>query len=126
MKKNEKIKRGICETVKELNPTVRALCRRFGITTRTFYYWKMKDEAFRKAYEEAVQEYLTGLNIDAKKSLAKLVKGFTVTDTKTFYGSDQNGEAVIVQIIETKREIPPSVEAVKFALTNLDPSNFEK
>ncbi len=126
MKKNEKIKRGICETVKELNPTVRALCRRFGITTRTFYYWKMKDEAFRKAYEEAVQEYLTGLNIDAKKSLAKLVKGFTVTDTKTFYGSDKNGEAVIVQVIETKREIPPSVEAVKFALTNLDPSNFEK
>ena len=126
MKKNEKIKRGICETVKELNPTVRALCRRFGITTRTFYYWKMKDEAFRKAYEEAVQEYLTGLNIDAKKSLAKLVKGFTVTDTKTFYGPDKNGEAVIVEVIETKREIPPSVEAVKFALTNLDPSNFEK
>lgn len=126
MKKNDKIKKGICDTVRELNPTVRALCRKFGITTRTFYYWKQNDEGFRQAYDEAVQAYLTGLNIDAKKSLAKLVKGFTVTDTKTFYGTDVNGEPVILQVIETKREIPPSVEAVKFALTNLDPENFEK
>lgn len=124
MKKSEKIKKGICDTVRELNPTVRALCRQFGITTRTFYYWKSNDEEFRKAYEQAVRAYLTGLNIDAKRSLKKLVTGFFVTDTKTVYGPGTDG-AEILQVIEIKREIPPSVEAVKFALTNLDPDNFE-
>ncbi len=126
MKKTEQLKNKICKVTQELNPTITSLCRKFGISTRTFYYWHRKDEDFRNAYDKAVRVYIDNLNIDAKKSLAKLVKGFTVVDTKTVYGPGQGDEPVIIQMIEMKREIPPSVEAVKFALTNVDPDNFEK
>lgn len=125
MKKSDDIKAKIIETVRNLNPTKIALCKKFGITWQTLKNWMEEDPEFKMGYEKAIKDYLNGINIEAKKSLNKLVKGYSYNETKTVYVAGPDGEPMIAQKTVTRKHVPPSAAAVTFALTNLDPENFE-
>lgn len=114
----------ILDMVERLNPSKVALCKKAGITVQTLDNWLRDDEDFAERYAAAVRAHLDGLSVDARKSLKKLIKGYTVTERKTVYIVVE-GELVKDKVVETERHIPPSVAAVVFALSNLDPRNFE-
>lgn len=125
MKKSDEIKQEIIETVRKLNPTKAALCRKFGITWQSLQNWMKEDEDFCAAYKKAAREYLDKINIEAKKSLSKLVKGYDYEEIKTIYVAGADGEPVIAQKTVIKKHVPPNATAVTYALSNLDPENFE-
>ena len=125
MKKTDDKKQAIVETVRTLNPTKVALCKKFGITWQTLKNWLEEDAAFKCSYEKAISDYLNEINIEAKKSLSKLVKGYSYSETKTVYVAGAEGEPVIAQKKVTKKHVPPNATAVTYALSNLDPENFE-
>lgn len=125
MKKNEEIKSGIIEMVRTLNPTKASVCKKHGITWQTLKNWTEEDKAFAIAYKNAIKDYLNDINIAARKSLGKLVKGYSYNEEKTIYVAGPDGEPMIAQKIVTKKHVPPNAAAVTYALSNLDPENFE-
>lgn len=125
MKKNDEIKNSIVEMVRRLNPTKAALCKKHGITWNTLKNWREDDTEFDKAYKSAVKDYLNEINISARKSLGKLVKGYSYNEEKTVYISGPDGEPVILQKTITKKHVQPNPTAVTYALSNLEPENFE-
>lgn len=125
MKKSDEIKKAIIETVRKLNPTKSALCKKFGITWQTLKNWMEEDNLFKEAYNKAIKDYLNEINIEANKSLLKLVKGYSYNETKTIYVAGPSGEPMIAQRTITKKQVPPNATAVTYALSNLDPENFD-
>ncbi|MEG1838461.1 MAG: hypothetical protein RR220_04130 [Bacteroidaceae bacterium] len=125
MKKSDDIKRDIIEMVRKNNPTKTALCNKFGITWQTLKNWTEEDTEFKNEYDNAIKFYLNKINIQSNKSLEKLVKGGYYEEIKTVYMADKNGEPTIAQKTVTKKYYPPNATAVIFALSNLDPKNFE-
>jgi len=125
MKKNDEIKESIVTMVRQLNPTKTAVCKKHGITWQTLKNWTIEDPKFAEDYKNAIKDYLNGINVQARKSLAKLVKGYYYNEQKTIYVPDADGEPVIAQRTVTKKHVPPSATAVTYALSNLDPENFE-
>ncbi|HKM13362.1 MAG TPA: hypothetical protein VJY42_00330 [Candidatus Methanomethylophilaceae archaeon] len=125
MKKNEEIKASIINLVRKLNPTKTMVCKKHGITWQTLKNWMQEDDEFAKAYKGAIKDYLDNINIEAKKSLAKLIKGYYSKEEKTIYVEGPEDKVVIVQKTVTKKHIGPNASAVTFALSNLDPENFE-
>lgn len=64
MKKTDDKKQAIVETVRTLNPTKVALCKKFGITWQTLKNWLEEDAAFKCSYEKAISDYLNEINIE--------------------------------------------------------------
>lgn len=127
MKKSDDIKKSIIEMVRRLNPTKTVVCKKHGITWQTLKNWMQEDPKFAEDYRQAVKDYLQDINISARKSLSKLVKGYSYNEEKTIYvpGPGEDGEPVIAQKTVTKKHVPPNAQAVIYALANLDPDNFE-
>lgn len=125
MKKSDDIKKSIIDMVRRLNPTKSAVCKRHGITWQTLKNWMQEDPAFADEYRQAVKDYLQDINVSARKSLSKLVKGYNYNEEKIIYGPGPEGEPVILQKTIIKKHVPPNAMAVTYALTNLDPENFE-
>lgn len=129
MKKSDDIKKSIIDMVRRLNPTKSAVCKKHGITWQTLKNWMQEDPAFADEYRQAVKDYLQDINVSARKSLSKLVKGYNYYEEKTIYGPAPEGSKdntpIICQIVRIKKHVPPNAMAVTYALTNLDPENFE-
>lgn len=125
MKKSDDIKKSIIDMVRRLNPTKSAVCKKHGITWQTLKNWMQEDPTFADEYRQAVKDYLQDINVSARKSLSKLVKGYNYNEEKTIYGPGPEGEPVILQKTIIKKHVPPNAMAVTYALTNLDPENFE-
>lgn len=60
---------GLCE-----HGNVRVICQKVGISTRTYYHWKDKDEEFRKGTEEAVEIGKSTIGDLAEAQNIKLIK----------------------------------------------------
>lgn len=125
MKDCKKTKESIIEMVRDLNPTKKVLCKKHDITWQTLKNWLEKDKSFAEQYKQAIKDYLDGINVEAKKSLSKLITGYYYEEEKTFYMPDAEGNPVITQKVVVKKHVPPSASAVTFALSNLEPENFE-
>lgn len=125
MKKGKEIKESIVVMVRELNPTKKAICIKHGITWQTLKNWLEEDTQFKADYEQAIRDYLNTINVEARDSLGKLVKGYDYEEEKTIYMPGPEGKPVIAQKTVTKKHVPPNANAVIYALSNLEPENFE-
>lgn len=104
--------------------TIASLCRHFGISEMTFGRW-MQKKAFADAINSARQYFADNLEHDLVASLAKLAKGYTYVKRKTEYISDKNGNPTIKKQTTEDIEVPPSIGAAIFLLTNVAPERWQ-
>lgn len=109
--------------------TIAEICRQVGISTQTYHEWVNTREDFALAVEEAREELMQSMVIEAKKSLRKKIQGYDVTETKvvTVPGKkDKDGKTqpTIKEQTTTKKHIQPDTAAIIFTLTNGDPDHW--
>lgn len=129
---NKKIVNRICELIANDSFTIEEICADVQIHKSTYYDWLENKPDFSDAVETAKQKFNESLIPEAKKSLKKLVTGYTVTETKTVTADtgkkNEETGAPIVKIKEhtkIEKHIQPNFNAIAFALTNQDPDNWK-
>ena len=110
----------VCKLIEKDTYTNKEICKRVGIHPSTLYAYLQESKEFSDRFKKAQQNALDQYKADARKSLKKLVKGFTITNTKKVMRKGQ-----LVEIIEEVKHIEPNTAAVIFTLTNTDPDNFK-
>lgn len=110
--------------------TIAEICRQVGITPKTYHQWVNDYPDFADAIEQAKDERMQAMVIEAKKSLMKKIQGYDVTETKvvTVPGTkkDEKGKPkpIIKEQTTTKKHIQPDTAAIIFTLTNGDPMRW--
>jgi len=68
------------------------------------------------------------LKKEAEASLLKLIQGYSYKETKTVAvlckNEENSSKGVIKEVIETKKHVPPSPQAIIFTLTNIEPRKW--
>ncbi len=130
-KYNKKIVERICELISADSYTIAEVCRHVGISERTYYDWLSKNAEFADAIKKAQDNFNELIIVEAKKSLVKMIRGYTVQEKRTITADtgkkDEDGKA-IVRVKEhsvTDKHYQPVPAAVIFALTNRDPDNWK-
>ena len=104
--------------------TIAEICRQVGITPKTYHLWMNDYPDFADAIEQAKEERMQSMVIEAKKSLMKKIQGYDVTETKvvTIPGKQKdekgNPKPIIKEQTTTKKHIQPDTAALIFTLTN--------
>ncbi|MGI6048869.1 MAG: phBC6A51 family helix-turn-helix protein [Petrimonas sp.] len=131
MKYSKKIRDEIYNLIASDSYTITEICSIVGISRNTYYDWLQKYPEFEKAISDAEDDYKELIKVEAKKSLVKLIKGYTVQEKKTVTADtgkkDEEGKP-IVRVKEetvTNKHYQPNITAVITALTNLDPENWK-
>ncbi len=132
MKKySKKVAERILAMIRADTYTITEVCNNVGISRQTFYRWQTDNPEFAQAVEDANNELLDKMNVEAKKSLMKKIQGYEVTETKVVTvpgkGKDERGnpKPVIKEQTTTKKHIQPDTAAIIFTLTNCDPDNWK-
>lgn len=130
-KYNKKTVELICELIRTDSYTVVELCKNVGISKETYYQWLKTKSDFSDAIKKAQDEFDELIKAEAKKSLVKMIRGYTVHEKKTVTadtGKKDNNGKPIVRVKEhavTDKYYQPVPAAVIFALTNRDPDNWK-
>ena len=110
--------------------TIAEICRQVGITPKTYHQWVNDYPDFDDAIEQAKDERMQAMVIEAKKSLMKKIQGYDVTETKvvTVPGTKKdekgNPKPIIKEQTTTKKHIQADTAAIIFTLTNGDPEHW--
>lgn len=110
--------------------TIAEICRQVGITPKTYHQWVNDYPDFADAIEQAKDERMQAMVIEAKKSLKKKIQGYDVTETKvvTVPGTKKdekgNPKPIIKEQTTTKKHIQADTAAIIFTLTNGDPEHW--
>lgn len=110
--------------------TIAEICRQVGISTQTYHEWVNTREDFALAVEEAREELMQSMVIEAKKSLRKKIQGYDVAETKVVTvpsnqkTQDGKEKPRIKEQTTTKKHIQPDTTAIIFTLTNGDPEHW--
>lgn len=110
--------------------TIAEICRQVGITPKTYHQWVNDYPDFADAIEQAKDERMQAMVIEAKKSLMKKIQGYDVMETKvvTVPGTKKdekgNPKPIIKEQTTTKKHIQPDTAAIIFTLTNGDPEHW--
>ena len=110
--------------------TIAEICRQVGITPKTYHQWVNYYPDFADAIEQAKDERMQAMGIEAKKSLMKKIQGYDVTETKvvTVPGTKKdekgNPKPIIKEQTTTKKHIQADTAAIIFTLTNGDPEHW--
>lgn len=72
----------ICSLIRADSYTIAEICKIVGIAESTFYEWKDSKAEFSEAIKKAQEECRGFFATEAKKSLLKLVQGFTVEEKR--------------------------------------------
>ena len=110
--------------------TIAEICRQVGITPKTYHQWVNDYPDFADAIEQAKNERMQAMVIEAKKSLMKKIQGYDVTETKvvTVPGTKRdekgNPKPIIKEQTTTKKHIQADTAAIIFTLTNGDPEHW--
>lgn len=131
-KYGKKIVERIVGLLKSDTYTIAEICRQVGISTKTYHEWVNEHEEFALAVEEARDELMQSMVIEAKKSLRKKIQGYEVTETKVVAvpskKKDKDGKPIdkpcIKEQTTTKKHIQPDTAAIIFTLTNGDPEHW--
>lgn len=129
-KYNKKIAERILEMIRADTYTITEMCNNVGISRQTFYNWQNDNLEFAQAIEDASNELLDKMNVEAKKSLMKKIQGYDVTETKVVTipskQKDEKGnpKPIIKEQTTIKKHIQPDTAAIIFALTNRDPEHW--
>lgn len=131
MKKyNKKIVEHILTMIRSDTYTITEVCNNVGITRQTFYQWQHDNPEFAQAVEDASNELLDKMKVEAKKSLLKKIQGYDVTETKVVTipskVKDEKGnpKPIIKEQTTTKKHIQADTAAIIFTLTNRDPEHW--
>ena len=110
--------------------TIAEICRQVAITPKTYHQWVNDYPDFADAIEQAKDERMQAMVIEAKKSLMKKIQGYDVTETKvvTVPGTKKdekgNPKPIIKEQTTTKKHIQADTAAIIFTLTNGDPEHW--
>lgn len=102
-----------------------------GIHKSTFYEWYSTKSDFSDAIKKARGEFNEVMVEEARKSLMKLVRGYTVEEKKTVTADtgkkDSEGKPIVrvKEHIVAEKHFQPNTAAVIFTLTNRDPDNWK-
>lgn len=130
-KYNKKIVEDICELIRTDSYTVAEICEKVGIVKDTYYNWLKTKSDFSDAIKKAEDEFNDLIVVEAKKSLVKMIRGYTVQEKRTVTADtgkkDDNGKPIvkIKEHVVTDKHYQPVTAAVIFALTNRDPENWK-
>lgn len=116
----------ICSLIESSNPTDREICRIAELSPSSFILYK-KNSNFLERIEAAKEVYYNNMIKYAEDALTKMLKGFDTTERTTIRVNtgaiDKATGKEITKLREervTEKFVPPSLEAVRFALTNRD------
>lgn len=130
-KYNKKIVENICELIRADSYTIAEICRTVGIAKDTYYNWLKTKSDFSDAIKKAENEFNELIITEAKKSLVKMIRGYTVQEKRTVTadtGKRDENDKPIVKVKEhsvTDKHYQPVPAAVFFALSNRDPKNWQ-
>ena len=125
MKKfSKKIAEHILAMIRADTHTISEVCKCVGISRQTFYNWQNDNPEFAQAVEDANNELLDKMNIEAKKSLMKKIKGYDVIETHVTTVPGKDGNPVIKEQKNVKKHFQPDTAALIFTLTNGDPEHW--
>lgn len=128
---SKQIVQDICSLIEKDSYTNAEICKIVNIAESTFYEWKAKKPEFSESIKKAEEVFNGVIVSEAKKSLVKLIRGYSAQDKKTVTADtgkkDEDGKP-IVKVKEhsvTEKHYQPNTAAVIFALTNRDPENWK-
>ena len=127
---SKKTVKRIVGLIKSDTYTIAEICRQVGITPKTYHQWVNDYPDFADAIEQAKDERMQAMVIEAKKSLMKKIQGYDVTETKvvTVPGTKKdekgNPKPIIKEQTTTKKHIQADTAAIIFTLTNGDPEHW--
>lgn len=124
-KYNKKTIEQITELVKSDTYTIAEVCRQIGITQKTYHQWIADHAEFAAAIEQAKEERMQSMVLEAKKSLLKKIRGYEVTETAVTTVPDKDGNPRIKEQKTFKKHIQPDTAAIIFTLTNGDPEHWK-
>lgn len=131
-KYSKKIVENICSLIKKDSYTISEICSLSGISKETYYTWIETKPDFSDAVKKAKGEYDEFIIVEARKSLVKMIQGYTVQEKKTVtVDSGKKNYETGKPIVKVKehtvidKHIQPNVAATIFALSNRDPENWK-
>lgn len=131
MKYDKDIVNKICALIREDSYTIPEICQLVGIAESTYHEWKTKKPEFSESIKKAQSNFDNLLVAEAKKSLVKMVRGYTVQEKKTVTvdtGKRDNENKPIIKIKEhsvVDKHYQPNPTLIIFTLTNRDPDNWK-
>lgn len=124
-KYTEKLAKQITDLIESDSYTITEICGIVGISKDTFYEWKNTKSDFSDSIKKAQKVFDELIISEAKKSLAKKVKGYEVDEVKTIYADNGSGQPKIREKTVTKKHIQPDTGAIIFTLCNRDSENWK-
>lgn len=130
-KYNAKIVDRICLLIKTDSYTVAEICEQVSINQDTYYDWLKNKPEFSDAIKKAKGEFDDFLISEAKKSLVKKIRGYSVQEKKTVTadtGKTTDEGKPIVKVKEhsvVEKHIQPDTAAIIFTLCNRDSDNWK-
>lgn len=99
--------------------TFKEACQACGVSESQFYDWKAKKSDFSDEVKKAHKEGRAKIVPELERALYKRALGYEYTETKTETFPDGNDRVTV-----TKKQMPPDVGALVFALCNLAPGDW--
>jgi transposase len=131
-KYSPKIVARILEMIELDTYSLKEICEEVRVGYDTFYQWKAEIPQFSEAVKNAEAKRDARLVVEARKSLKRLVEGYTVEESKTVYvsgvDSEGNPQPQVKEQTNTTKHFQPSPAAVFFTLCNKDgwTNNYSK
>lgn len=127
----KKVRDKICELYRSDTYTASEVCSIVGVSRPTYYKYINSHQEYADAIEIAKTERMEFFTVEAKKSLLKKIRGYTIEEKKTVTAPskilDKNGvpKPRIKEHTVTKKYVQPDTAAIIFTLTNGDPSHWK-
>lgn len=99
--------------------TFKDACQAVGVSESLLYRWKNEKEDFAQDIKKAQKEHRAKIVPELERALYKRALGYEYTETKTETFPDGNDRVTV-----TKKQMPPDVGALVFALCNLAPGDW--
>lgn len=128
---SKKIVDDVVALIKEDSYTVAEICQKVGISERSYYNWRNKHAEFAEAIKEAEEEFTQDVLVECKKSLRKLITGYSIKERKTVMADsrkkDKNGNPIptVKEQTITDKHYQPNLGAIIHFQTNRDPDNWK-
>lgn len=130
-KYNKRIVKHICELISTDSYTIAEVCKAVKISESTYYEWLSSKSEFSESIKKAQDNFDAMLVSEAKKSLVKMIQGYTVQEKRTATvdtGKKDENNKPIVKVKEhvvTEKHYQPNPTLIIFTLANRDPDNWK-
>ena len=98
------------------------ICEVLGININTFYKWKQRYPEFSEGLMKA--KYKINSKIEAQAF--KRAMGYMITEEKTIYGVNEDGEEEVIRIEKHKKHIPGDTKILQTLLKNRMPDKYRE